>query len=377
MKNNKTKKLLLPFYDNLNGLRFIGALSVFLFHIFTLGREIWGDFFSDPIFTQIFKVISKGHHGVGLFFVLSGFLITSLLLNEAKRKGKINAFHFFMRRSLRIWPLYFIILIFGFILFPLLPNGFETENSLLHYSFFISNFEELWTGWRDSISFLTITWSVSIEEQFYMTWVVLIAIFDSIRKGKYYHIYFIIVILLSVIFRSLHIDDERIIYFHTLSVISDLAIGGLLSVIALNTNWLLSFKNLSRIKIILIYLAGVFLLLMSTTIFQGYLIGIERLFIGLFFSFVIFEQINCTHSFYKADKILGFFNLGKISYGFYMYHCVVIYFVQKIIIQYGLQESIFGFIAFLLLSGYLTIIISRLSYTYIEEPILRLKKYFR
>ncbi|MEJ6776797.1 MAG: acyltransferase, partial [Crocinitomicaceae bacterium] len=301
MENNKTEKLSLPFYENLNGLRFIGALSVFLFHLFTLGREIWGDFFSDPIFTQIFKVMSKGHHGVGLFFVLSGFLITSLLLNEAKRKGKINPFQFFMRRSLRIWPLYFIIIIFGFIIFPLLPNGFETENSLLHYSFFISNFEELWTGWRDSISFLTITWSVSIEEQFYMTCVFLIAIFDSIRKGKYYHIYFIIVILLSVIFRSLHIDDERIIYFHTLSVISDLAIGGLLSVLALNTNLLSSFNNLSRIKIILIYLAGIFLLLMSTTIFQGYLIGIERLFIGLFFSFVIFEQINCSHSFYKAD----------------------------------------------------------------------------
>ncbi|MEJ6777520.1 MAG: hypothetical protein QNK85_09410, partial [Crocinitomicaceae bacterium] len=193
----------------------------------------------------------------------------------------------------------------------------------------------------------------------------------------YYPIYFIIMILVSVIFRSLHLDDERIIYFHTLSVISDLAIGGLLSVLTLNTNWLLSFKNLSRLKIILIYLAGVFLLLMSTTIFQGYLIGIERLFIGLFFSFVIFEQINCSHSFYKADKILGFFNLGKISYGLYMYQCIVIYFVQKIIIQYGLQESIFGFIAFLLLSGYITIIISRLSYTYIEEPILRLKKYFR
>ena len=111
MENNKTEKLSLPFYENLNGLRFIGALSVFLFHGFTLGREMWGDFFNTPIFTGLFKLMSKGHHGVGLFFVLSGFLITSLLLHEAKNKGQINAFGFFMRRLLRIWPLYFIVVI--------------------------------------------------------------------------------------------------------------------------------------------------------------------------------------------------------------------------------------------------------------------------
>lgn len=377
MENNKTEKLSIPFYENLNGLRFIGALSVFLFHGFTLGREMWGDFFQSPIFTFFYKVMSKGHHGVGLFFVLSGFLITSLLVHEAERKGKINAFGFFMRRLLRIWPLYYIIVIFGFILFPLLPNGFETQNSLLHYSLFISNFEELWTGWRDSISFLTITWSVSIEEQFYMAWVVLIAFIPAFRKGKHYHYYFILLILISVVFRLFHSEDERTIYFHTLSVVSDLAIGGLLSVVSLKTNWLNSLKTLSRVKIVLVYFIGAALLIGSTKLFPGFLVSIEHLFIGVFFAFVIFEQIYCENSFYKADRIRGFFKLGEISYGLYMYHCIVIYFIQKVIIQYEFQGSIFGFIAFLLISGYTTIAISRLSYTYIEEPILRLKKHFR
>lgn len=377
MENNKTEKLSLPFYENLNGLRFIGALSVFLFHGFTLGREMWGDFFNTPILTGLFKLMSKGHHGVGLFFVLSGFLITSLLLYEAKNKGQINAFGFFMRRLLRIWPLYFIVVIFGFIIFPMLPNGFETQNSLLHYSLFISNFEEIWTGWRDSVSFLTVTWSVSIEEQFYMAWVALIALIPALKKGLHYHYYFIALILISIVFRILHVDDERTIYFHTLSVMSDLAIGGLLSTVLFHTEWLSRFKSISKVKIILIYLIGFGLLLFSTKIFHGYLIGIERLFIGLFFAFVIFEQISCEHSFYKADKLIGFFRLGEISYGLYMYHCIVIYFVQKVVIQYGFQDSLIGFIVFMLVSGYATMALSRLSYTYIEEPILKLKKHFR
>jgi len=138
-----------------------------------------------------------------------------------------------------------------------------------------------------------------------------------------------------------------------------------------------SLKHLSRFKIVLIYLAGGTLLLFSRMIFQGYLIGVERLFIGLFFAFVIFEQVHCTHSFYKADALLGFFKLGKISYGLYMYHCIVIYFIQKIVLHYGFQESLFGFFIFLFLSGYMTIVISRLSYDYVEEPILKLKNYFR
>lgn len=338
---------------------------------------MWGAFFDTPIFQMIFKVMKKGHHGVGLFFVLSGFLITYLLLHEAKTREKINAFGFFMRRLLRIWPLYFIVVLFGFFLFPLLPNGMETQNSLLHYSLFISNFEEIWTGWKDSISFLTVTWSVSIEEQFYMAWVALIAIIPSFRKGKNYPIYFITLILISIIFRFFNMGDERTIYFHTLSVVSDLAIGGLLSYVCFSSKILDRFKHMSKLMIGFIYILGLSIILASTKLFPGYLVGIERIVIGLFFAFIIFEQVYCSNSFYKADKVLNFFKLGEISYGIYMYHCIVIYFVQQIILKYDMNNSLFGFIAFVFASGYLTLILSRLSYAYIEQPILNLKKHFR
>jgi len=382
--DHKTNQLSTPFFENLNGLRFVGALSVFLFHCFTLGREIWGDFFQTPIFKSLSKVFSKGHHGVGLFFVLSGFLITYLLLHEAKKNKTINAFGFFMRRLLRIWPLYFLIVLFGFFLFPMLPFGDTTTNSFLHYSLFLSNFEEIWNGWRDSINFLTVTWSVSIEEQFYMAWVALIAVIPAFRRGKYFNWYFLLLILTSVVFRFLVITgdssailQERTLYFHTLSVLSDLAIGGYLSYLCFHYAIPEKLKNLARWNILLIYLLGTATILFSRILFVDFGIVFERIAIGLFFAFIIFEQVYCVNSFFKADKLPGFFKLGEISYGLYMYHCIVIFYVQHLFVQMEWTNSLAGFIGFILMSGIVTYAISYISYRLIEKPILGLKRFFR
>ena len=321
--------------------------------------------------------MTKGHHGVALFFVLSGFLITYLLLNEAKHNGKINVKGFFMRRLLRIWPVYFIVIIFGFFLFPILPFGDTTSNSLLHCSLFISNFEEIWNGWRDSISFLSVTWSVSVEEQFYIGWVALMAILPRFRKGKFFLLYFCLLILTNLVFRTLYAGEERIIYFHTFSVVSDLAIGGFLSYACFHYKIKERIKDISRLKITLVYISGILITIFSSHIFLGKLVIIERIILGLFFAFIIFEQAYCTHSFYKADKIKGFFKLGELSYGFYMYHCIVIYYVQQIILKLEWQNSPIGFIVFILTALLLTIVISSISYRLVEAPLLKLKKKFR
>jgi len=375
--DHKTTQLSTPFFQNLNGLRFVGALMVFLFHCFTLGREVWGDFFSSPVFEKVAKVFSKGHHGVGLFFVLSGFLITYLLLHEAKKNERINAFGFFMRRMLRIWPLYLIIVIFGFFIFPLLPYGIETTHSLTNYALYLSNFDELINGSQDAVNFLTVTWSVSIEEQFYIAWVVLIALIPAMRKGRYFPYYFTLLILSSIVFRFIYWNDERILYFHTLSVVSDLAIGGYLSYLCFHKRISEKIKHLPKGILIIVYVIGTALVLASTKIFQGQFTLVERLFIGAFFAFIIFEQVYCSNSFYKADKVLGFYKLGEVSYGLYMYHCIVIYYVQQVMNSMGWTHSLFHFLIFILVSALLTYSISWVSYRFLESPLLKLKRYFR
>lgn len=371
MEQNRT------FLPNLNGLRFIGALAVLVFHVFTLEREIWGDFTSSSTFQLISKVASKGHHGVGLFFVLSGFLITHLLLKEIKENGSIQPFNFLMRRILRIWPLYFLIVIFGFFIFPHLPYGQETEHSLLNYSFFLSNFDEIWNGTNDSLNFLTVTWSISIEEQFYLSWIVLLFLFPFFRKGKYLASYFIAIVLSVILFRFFNYSNDRVMYYHTFACASDLAIGGLCAIGVQSYSIQKSIINLTKWQLLIIYLLGISSILGSTFIFKEELRSIERLVHASFFAFVILEQVYSQHSFWKADRIPGFFKGGEITYGIYMYHCVFIYYTSIYFHQHKLTTSIFHFLLYTGLIFSTSYIFSIISMKYLEKPILRWRNRFR
>lgn len=366
-----------PFFPNLNGLRFLGALLVFVFHVFTLGNEMWGDFFNTPVFQAIYKLASKGHHGVGLFFALSGFLITFLLLNEVKKNGSINVPHFLMRRILRIWPLYFAILIFGFFIFPSLPFGQETLHSAGNYALFLSNLDEIWHGAHDPLNFLTVTWSVSIEEQYYLTWIVLLFLFPFFRKGKYFPLYFISIIASVVLFRFLHFQDERTMYYHTFSVVSDLAIGSLSAYSVYKYSIQNKMIDMPRIWIVLIYLIGSISLVAATKIFPGELRSIERLIQGCFFAFIVLEQVYCKNSFIKMDRIPGFFKAGELTYGFYMYHCIYIYYWGIFFKNHNLTDHIWQFIVYFIVIFISTYLTAFLSFRYIEKPILNLKRRFR
>ena len=176
MSKTSTSEIARPFFDNLNGLRFVGALAVLLFHCFSLEREIWGDFFQGYWFQKVYLVVGKGHLGIILFFVLSGFLITYLLLFENAKTGRINLFNYLMRRFLRVWPMYFLVVLFGFFLFPILPYGIETIHEFWRFALFFSNIDEILLGKNDPLNFLSATWTVSVEEQFYLTWGILIGI---------------------------------------------------------------------------------------------------------------------------------------------------------------------------------------------------------
>ena len=194
MSKTVTTPIERPFFNNLNGLRFVGALTVLIFHCFTLQREIWGDFYNGTIFHFVFSVASKGHLGVNLFFVLSGFLITYLLLHEYARTGKINILNYLLRRFLRIWPLYFLVVLFGFFLFPKLPYGVVTIHEFWRFALFLSNFDEIIHGINDKINFLSATWSVSIEEQFYLVWGFLLGLIPF-KKSFSFPVFFIVIIL--------------------------------------------------------------------------------------------------------------------------------------------------------------------------------------
>jgi len=365
-----------PLFENLNGLRFFAAIAVIIFHSVSLNREIWGSFYESYAFQKIAFLTSKGHLGIIFFFVLSGFLITYLLLWENKNKGKINFIYYLVRRFLRVWPLYFLIIFFGFFIFPKLPYGIETVHELWRFLIFCSNFDEIIVGVGDPINFLSATWTVSVEEQFYFVWGILIGLFNFNKKETYYF-FFSAIIVTSLVFRYLNIEDHRMLYFHTLSVMSDLAFGGIIGLYAFSGKAKRFFEKLSKSQIITVYVVTGIIFLFESHIFGDWRFIFERFAPGLIFSFVILEQIYAKNSFYKADKIKGFFFSGKLTYGFYMFHCIYIYYWAIFFENNGYVNELYQFVLYTIVILISTYITAYLSYRFYEAPILRLKRHFR
>ena len=142
-------------YKPIDGIRALAVLWVIVFHAWLFQYNDFTDI-SDKIFENPFLIwISKGDLGVDLFFVISGFLIGTILFKEFKKVGSINFKRFYLRRFLRLIPVYIFAMILG--LFLLEDSNWQTAWSNLLY---VNNFvRESYMGW---------TWSLAIEEQFYV-----------------------------------------------------------------------------------------------------------------------------------------------------------------------------------------------------------------
>ncbi len=109
-----------------------------------------------------------GANGVGLFFLLSAFLITELLLRERQSTGDVHLGLFYLRRILRIWPLYFLVFLIGLLLQPVARNFHMPRWEIVSGLFFFMNWEFAMRGWRWNPIF--VLWTISCEEQFYVVW---------------------------------------------------------------------------------------------------------------------------------------------------------------------------------------------------------------
>ena len=150
-----------PVYlPGLNGLRAIAALLVVISHISI--KEI-GDFGLPYLI-----VLPMAGYGVTLFFVISGFLITYLLLQEKELKQTIDIKKFYMRRILRIWPIYYLFLIICVIVFFILGKSKDIcIQDMWFYVFFAANIPFVF---QQGILILFHYWSIGVEEQFYLIW---------------------------------------------------------------------------------------------------------------------------------------------------------------------------------------------------------------
>ena len=350
------------YFPNLNGLRFIAAFFVFIHHIEQFKYlynidNFWNDY-------PFIKLIGK--LGVVLFFVLSGFLITYLLLAEEKLNSQINIKKFYIRRILRIWPLYFLILFSGLFIIPnlnfLVTPFFNQDifnndpfNVILVFLFFLPNLAYAIFG---LIPYVSHTWSIGTEEQFYLIWPVLL----KFTKNKLRIIVLVIIFYLTFKFLLYtnflnFISFKNIILEFWLSFNIDcMAIGGLFSYLLFNKSKLLSFfLNKISFYFILILLC---LFLISGVNFLFFHYEVYAILFG-----VIILNLSSNNYFSRILENNVFNFLGKISYGIYMYHPFAIILTINIFIYFNfINNLVIFFLSFLI-----TLILSGFSFFYFEK----------
>ena len=191
-----------PYFHSLDGLRSIACILVIIAHSFSVYRNAKMGELNNPLKT----FLDLGHEGVSLFFVLSGFLITYLLIKEFKINKRINLLHFYIRRTLRIWPLFYLVVLYALFVYPLiclfLNLNHDQNGNILMNLIFLNNFDLLTLTENGNIGFnqqLQITWSVAIEEQFYLIWPL---IFILMARTKKYFVVFFSLFLMSLFFIS-------------------------------------------------------------------------------------------------------------------------------------------------------------------------------
>ncbi len=369
------KKQTSIFFANLDGLRFLCFLSVFFYHSFATSYTYIIDTDAYHFIKQ--GIFGNGNLGVNFFFVLSGFLITYLLLQEKQLNGKINIINFYLRRILRIWPLYFLCVFFGFVVFPYCKAYFgKTPNetaTFLHYLTFTSNFEGIHKGVPDS-SILGVLWSIAVEEQFYLIWPLLL----TIVPHKKYNLLFATILLTTFVFRAFN-DSYQMHEKHTLSCIGDMTIGAWGAYLVQQEKWKQKIAGWKQWQILIIYFlfACVFFFRRELLMGNYYIRIVERSLIAIIILFIILEQNFCNNSLFKMKHIKWASSLGIISYGLYCLHFIGILVTTTLTQQFHLNHSFMQ--VMLLETGIallLTILISKLSYAYFEKPFLQLKEKF-
>ena len=331
--------------------------------------------------SQVWWFPISGKLGVTLFFVLSGFLITSLLLQELRIQNTVQLKNFYVRRILRIWPLYYSIVILSiailnhlsFLKIPVLSNDVYSHLSLTNILIIIlimpnfTNYIIPYAGQR---------WSIIVEEQFYLLQPILLKL---IRKTILLSTIFTLIILspeilnaiLQIpIFNNIISPQAAMATFDKLKYFGCIAIGCMFS--------LLYFKGgLFRIRALLSklvqYLALVTVLgsiLVGTYIFHTIELIDYRLYALLFGIIVLNAAINPNTIFKLENRWLNF--LGKISYGIYIYHVVCIGLAIYVATNLTTRPVYRNILIYLLTVSF-TVLISWLSYRYFESFFLKLK----
>jgi peptidoglycan/LPS O-acetylase OafA/YrhL len=356
-------------FNNLDTLRFLAAYMIVLLHCFfgwkvKFGQPQFLTSLSSQWTEKLEMVMHNFSFGVDIFFIISGFLITYLLLSEREKSGKVDILKFYIRRAFRIWPLYFFMILLA----PLLTYFLNEQSpTYIYHFFFAGNFDLIEHGPKSVAT--NHLWSICIEEHFYLVCPLLIGLIP-LKKLPQVLLFIVFICILFRGFCLIYTSDYGMAsYVHTLSRIDILALGSLFGYLFYHKR--ITFNHSLPVRLI-VY--TVFILVFFNTSY------IES---GNFFADTMKKYIFAIpvaywmgNFLFNPDAVLlspkpHLTNLfGKVSYGIYMFNPVIIFVLICLFEKYAYQN----YFVFLGLVHVSLVITTYLSYRFIELPFLALKE---
>lgn len=336
----------------LDALRGLAALAIMAFHL------------NPPAF-------APGWTGVDLFFVLSGYLITGIILKHGGTKGFLKAFY--ARRGLRIWPIYYLTLGVLVVANRYLPKPYSLE-SVPYYLTYTQNVRMYWRGSAPSLPPFDHTWTLALEEQFYVIWPALLLLAGRKRV--------IPVCLATIALAYMAREGGWFSYDHyserlLIARCDGFALGGLLA--AVLSGGVTRRKRIGVAAVFVIAIVyngwGIY----SAGSATGYL-GLPTpprpastiLAVGvLYFGLVGVVVIGAGTAWLAPLRLRPLAYLGQISYGLYLYHYPTFWAIDGFRFVYDQPWTIRA------LKVGVTLVLAVASWHLIESPILKLKDRFR
>jgi len=363
----------------LDGIRGIAILTVFLYDCLKLPP-------GGPISFVVRKASAAGWVGVDLFFVLSGFLITGILLDSRGKPGYLSSF--FARRSLRIFPLYFLSLWITFILVPQLAEFLPSASPIAerigvlstHQVWFWTYLQNWWMAfeghWPD-VNYLNHFWSLAVEEQFYLVWPFLVGWLGLCGLTRLCWACVAGALVLRV---GLWMSGAPsvVMYVTTITRMDSLALGALFAIGLRSPIW---YSRLCRYAVpVMLGLAGLIVGLdLVWPILKTQTAGAQTIghtLLGFLFGAVVFTAAALKPN-HVAARFLSqrWLTLpGQFSYAMYVMHRPVHKLVTKV--DWSIVPAAIQPLAIFIVTLALSLACAALSWKFFEKPFLSLKAWF-
>lgn len=350
----------------LDALRGLAATGVIVHHL-----EQSRSFYGLSNYWGNIGIFRLGGLSVTFFFVLSGFLITYLLMEEDEKNGHIQVGKFYMRRVLRIWPLYFFLTVLSFFLIPYVSflaipgQSPDIADFWPKLGLFAALSAHLATTFYEPVPYAAVLWSVGVEEWFYLLWPLVFLIHPKAR----------IVVVLGIIpflivFRR-EFKEGYLFYFLSQLRFDAIAIGALAAMFYRNRAIPRLGRLLHAVSSESIWTLAVLLLCFLMTVGRGF--GpLNELIYSSLFALIIMGAVHERRG--KAllnNRILN--SMGKISYGAYCFNWITLVVSLKLLNWFALPHNSISHLLNYVVGFGLTFGLAAASYYWFERPFLSIK----